>query len=137
MAPLADWTEREVWDYIFKYDLPYHPLHDRGFPSIGCTHCTQPVPPGARLAMGGGRIPKRASAGSTGRPSIDLLVRCGGVGDAHGPVCRRVHGDPHTPARSRAPVPAGDRLDQSLDVGPCLPHKERWHRLSRPDRAAA
>ena len=40
--PIADWTEKDVWTYIFKHDLPYHPLHDRGFSSIGCAPCTQP-----------------------------------------------------------------------------------------------
>jgi len=40
--PLADWTEKDLWRYIFKHDLPYHPLHDRGYASIGCEPCTQP-----------------------------------------------------------------------------------------------
>jgi phosphoadenosine phosphosulfate reductase len=40
--PLADWTERDVWRYIFEHDIPYNTLHDRGYSSIGCTHCTQP-----------------------------------------------------------------------------------------------
>jgi phosphoadenosine phosphosulfate reductase len=40
--PLADWTERQVWSYIASRDLPYHPLHDRGYESIGCAPCTQP-----------------------------------------------------------------------------------------------
>jgi phosphoadenosine phosphosulfate reductase len=40
--PLADWTERDVWTYIFKHDLPYHPLHDQGYASIGCAPCTRP-----------------------------------------------------------------------------------------------
>jgi phosphoadenosine phosphosulfate reductase len=40
--PLADWTERDVWSYILANDVPYHPLHDRGYASIGCTHCTVP-----------------------------------------------------------------------------------------------
>ena len=40
--PLADWTERDVWRYIADHDLPYNALHDRGYASIGCTHCTQP-----------------------------------------------------------------------------------------------
>jgi phosphoadenosine phosphosulfate reductase len=39
--PIADWTEKDVWTYIFKHDLPYHPLHDRGFSSIGCAPCTR------------------------------------------------------------------------------------------------
>jgi phosphoadenosine phosphosulfate reductase len=41
-APLAGWTDTEVWRYITEHDVPYHPLHDRGFASIGCTHCTVP-----------------------------------------------------------------------------------------------
>jgi len=41
-APLADWTERDVWNHIFAHDLPYHPLHDRGYASIGCEPCTHP-----------------------------------------------------------------------------------------------
>jgi phosphoadenosine phosphosulfate reductase len=44
--PLADWTEREVWDHIFRHDVPYNELHDRGYPSIGCTHCTLPADDG-------------------------------------------------------------------------------------------
>ncbi len=40
--PLADWTERDVWRYIHEHDLPYHPLHDQGYASIGCAPCTQP-----------------------------------------------------------------------------------------------
>lgn len=38
--PLADWSDREVWDYIVSKDVPYNPLHDQGYDSIGCTHCT-------------------------------------------------------------------------------------------------
>jgi phosphoadenosine phosphosulfate reductase len=41
-SPLADWTEADVWRRITDRGLPYHPLHDRGYESIGCTHCTQP-----------------------------------------------------------------------------------------------
>jgi phosphoadenosine phosphosulfate reductase len=40
--PLADWTERDVWKRIHERDLPYHPLHDKGYSSIGCAPCTQP-----------------------------------------------------------------------------------------------
>jgi phosphoadenosine phosphosulfate reductase len=39
-APLADWTEKDVWRYIAEHDVPYNPLHDQGYDSIGCTHCT-------------------------------------------------------------------------------------------------
>jgi phosphoadenosine phosphosulfate reductase len=41
--PLAAWDSREVWDYIAKYDVPYNPLHDHGYTSIGCAPCTTPV----------------------------------------------------------------------------------------------
>jgi phosphoadenosine phosphosulfate reductase len=41
--PLCDWTSGMVWDYIRKNRLPYNPLHDHGYPSIGCSHCTRPV----------------------------------------------------------------------------------------------
>jgi phosphoadenosine phosphosulfate reductase len=40
--PLADWSERDVWRRIHERDLPYHPLHDAGYASIGCAPCTQP-----------------------------------------------------------------------------------------------
>ena len=42
LNPLADWSEKDIWRYIFEHDLPYHPLHDQGYASIGCAPCTQP-----------------------------------------------------------------------------------------------
>ena len=42
LNPLADWSEKDVWRYIFDNDLPYHPLHDEGYASIGCAPCTRP-----------------------------------------------------------------------------------------------
>jgi phosphoadenosine phosphosulfate reductase len=42
LNPLADWTEKDIWRYIFEHDLPYHPLHDQGYGSIGCAPCTLP-----------------------------------------------------------------------------------------------
>lgn len=46
LNPLADWTWMQVWDYIRAHQVPYNPLHDRDYPSIGCTYCTRPVKPG-------------------------------------------------------------------------------------------
>jgi phosphoadenosine phosphosulfate reductase len=40
--PLALWTEKDLWRRIHERDLPYNPLHDRGYESIGCVPCTQP-----------------------------------------------------------------------------------------------
>lgn len=42
ICPLADWSERDVWNYIAEHDLPYNKLHDQGYASIGCTNCTSP-----------------------------------------------------------------------------------------------
>ena len=41
--PLARWSSQDVWKYIVKHDVPYNPLHDKGYPSVGCTPCTTPV----------------------------------------------------------------------------------------------
>ena len=59
VAPLAGWTEKDVWRHISEHDLPYHQLHDRGYASIGCVPCTTP---------GGGR---------TGRWSGTGKLECG------------------------------------------------------------
>jgi phosphoadenosine phosphosulfate reductase len=40
--PLAHWTDKDLWTRIAERDLPYHPLHDQGYESIGCAPCTQP-----------------------------------------------------------------------------------------------
>ncbi len=44
--PLAQWTSRQVWAYIRENDVPFNPLHERGFISIGCEPCTRPTLPG-------------------------------------------------------------------------------------------
>lgn len=44
--PLVDWTKHDVWRHIVEHDVPYNPLHDLGYPSIGCRPCTSPVRPG-------------------------------------------------------------------------------------------
>lgn len=46
ICPLIHWTWQNVWDYVHEHDLPYNPLHDRHYPSIGCTWCTRPVKDG-------------------------------------------------------------------------------------------
>jgi phosphoadenosine phosphosulfate reductase len=40
--PLAQWTEKDLWRRIHERQLPYNPLHDQGYASIGCAPCTQP-----------------------------------------------------------------------------------------------
>jgi phosphoadenosine phosphosulfate reductase len=44
--PLYNWTRDQTWMYIRKYDLPYNPLHDQYYPSVGCKPCTSPVDKG-------------------------------------------------------------------------------------------
>ena len=47
ISPLLDWSESDVWSYIRAHQLYYSPLHDRGYPSIGCAPCTRAIEPGA------------------------------------------------------------------------------------------
>ena len=50
--PLVRWRTKDVWDYIMENRVPYNPLHDRNYPSIGCEPCTRPVKPGEDLRAG-------------------------------------------------------------------------------------
>ncbi len=50
--PLARWSDSLVWNYIEKNKLPYNPLHDHGYPAIGCVPCTVPVDSGADQRSG-------------------------------------------------------------------------------------
>ena len=52
LNPLIDWTEKDVWDYINENKVPYNPLHDKGFPSIGCQPCTRAIMEGEDVRAG-------------------------------------------------------------------------------------
>ena len=52
VSPILEWTHEDVWAYIRAHKLPYNPLHDKGFPSIGCAPCTRAVEPGADSRSG-------------------------------------------------------------------------------------
>lgn len=56
LMPFATWTEDMMWTYINAYELPYNPLHDRGYPSIGCYTCTM---------AGNGREGRWSNSGKT------------------------------------------------------------------------
>lgn len=43
ICPFANWTKKDVWNRILKENVPYNPLHDRGYPSVGCWPCTRAV----------------------------------------------------------------------------------------------
>jgi phosphoadenosine phosphosulfate reductase len=44
ISPLIEWDRRRIWEYVQRHNLPYNALHEQGYPTIGCTHCTAPVP---------------------------------------------------------------------------------------------
>lgn len=50
--PLTDWSLERVWDYVRSNRVPYNPLHDEGFPSIGCACCTRAVGEGEDVRAG-------------------------------------------------------------------------------------
>jgi phosphoadenosine phosphosulfate reductase len=50
--PLVAWTHDDVWGHLYANDVPYNPLHDRGYPSIGCHPCTAAVLPGEDARAG-------------------------------------------------------------------------------------
>ncbi len=52
LNPIADWTTKQVWDYIRKNQVPYNKLHDQNFPSIGCAPCTRAIRPGEDIRAG-------------------------------------------------------------------------------------
>jgi phosphoadenosine phosphosulfate reductase len=81
--PLADWSSKQVWDYIYENNLPYNPLHDRNYPSIGCTHCTRPIHAGedARAGRWSGFEKTECGLHERGGPQILPLSQLGPVGD--------------------------------------------------------
>ena len=50
--PLALWPDEAVWQYIDQHDVPFNPLHQRGYPSIGCEPCTRAIKPGEPIRAG-------------------------------------------------------------------------------------
>jgi phosphoadenosine phosphosulfate reductase len=58
--PLVSWTKKDVWAFIVEHEVPYNPLHDRNYPSIGCWPCTRPITDGEEERAGrwSGRVKK-------------------------------------------------------------------------------
>ena len=52
LNPLFDWQDDEVWAYLFHHQVPIHPLHRKGFPSIGCEPCTRAIRQGEDIRAG-------------------------------------------------------------------------------------
>jgi len=50
--PLVDWSDKQVWAYVKKNNVPYNTLYDKGYTSIGCEPCTRPIKPGEDIRAG-------------------------------------------------------------------------------------
>ena len=61
--PLVRWTKRDVWAHLLKHDVPYNPLHDRGYPSVGCKPCTSMVNAGEHDRAGRWRGAPKSECG--------------------------------------------------------------------------
>jgi len=61
--PLVAWTSTDVWTYVHEHDVPYNPLHERGYPSIGCWPCTTSVAPGEDPRAGRWRGQEKTECG--------------------------------------------------------------------------
>ena len=67
--PLAPWSSEDVWARVRERDIPTNPLHQRGFPSIGCAPCTTPVLPGEDPRAGRWRGTVKTECGLHSRPT--------------------------------------------------------------------
>lgn len=72
--PLLGWNKSDVWKFIMKHEIPYNPLHDQGYPSIGCWPCTRPVQPGEDDRAG------RWSGSAKKECGLHVLEHIGGSG---------------------------------------------------------
>jgi phosphoadenosine phosphosulfate reductase len=74
--PLAEWSEDDVWSYLHAHRVPTNPLHDRGYPSIGCAPCTRAIEPGEDIRAGRWwwEHPEHKECGLHRRP-LDVVVR--------------------------------------------------------------
>jgi phosphoadenosine phosphosulfate reductase len=86
--PLANWTASDVWLYVRENDVPFNPLHERGYPSIGCVPCTSPVRPGEEPRAGRWRGREKKECGiHVGTERLSLI---------RNPVSEEVTSDAHT-----------------------------------------
>ena len=69
--PLVCWTKQGVWNHLLKHEVPYNTLHDHGYPSIGCSHCTTAINVGEDERAGRWRGTAKTECGLHG-PSVPL-----------------------------------------------------------------
>jgi phosphoadenosine phosphosulfate reductase len=92
--PLVAWTTRDVWAYLLDNGVPYNPLHDLGYPSIGCQPCTSPVADGEDPRAGRWRGSDKRECGLH---APDTLVRRAPPEEPVGPVAPRKAPPPWSP----------------------------------------
>ena len=63
LNPVANWSREEIWTYVRAHQLPYNPLHDAGYGSIGCVHCTRQTGPGSDERAGRWADSKKVECG--------------------------------------------------------------------------
>jgi phosphoadenylyl-sulfate reductase (thioredoxin) len=61
--PLVTWTHDDVWGHLYAHDVPFNPLHEQGYPSIGCQPCTSQIVPGEHLRAGRWRDASKRECG--------------------------------------------------------------------------
>jgi phosphoadenosine phosphosulfate reductase len=71
--PLADWDEKRVWAYIHVNEIPYNPLHDTGYRSIGCIPCTRPTRPDEEERAGRWAGSDKLECGIHGEPIKETI----------------------------------------------------------------
>ncbi|MGM0506725.1 MAG: phosphoadenylyl-sulfate reductase [Bacteroidota bacterium] len=79
LNPVAGYSGEEVWNYIHDLNLPYNPMHDEGYPSIGCIPCTSPVKDGENEREGRWRGEEKVECGIHFSPETGTFVRSGGT----------------------------------------------------------
>ena len=73
--PLVRWTKKDVWAHILGHEVPYNPLHDRGYPSLGCVPCTSAIRPGEDDRAGRWRGVEKTECGLHGPVISAVPVR--------------------------------------------------------------
>ena len=127
LNPLAEWTEEEVWDYVRERDVPYHPLYDRGYTSIGCAPCTRALAPGEQGRDGRWWWEKNAPK----ECGIHCAVETGGLEHE----LRALLGEDDESRESRSPAGAGGRAGRGAG-GPCAGLGEEYRGASPSSIAA-
>ncbi|MDK2598963.1 phosphoadenosine phosphosulfate reductase family protein [Bacillus stercoris] len=62
VCPLIHWTWKDIWRYTSRNELDYNPLHDQGYPSIGCAPCTAPALPQRICVQADGMVWRKQNA---------------------------------------------------------------------------